>query len=531
MSFRHAPAGLMCVAAVAIAACLSSCGSDQEKKQGQAATGNSRNSSNGNGDSLKQPPPKPIFAGWENPAVVICLTGETHGYLEPCGCSENQSGGISRRADLFRQIDERGWQRTALDLGGTLRRNHLQSQIKFESLLDALGLMSYGALGMGIEELQLDPGFLLAMGTPDKIPLIGSNTVLFGGGLETPQPHKMITVGDIKIGVVSIVGNSYKEQVVRQPIDENSPPDVDLGEPSTIIEAQLSALDEENGGESPNLMVLLSHAELEESRKLAANFPRFDLVVSAGGVEDPSGVPEQIGEGKTMLVTVGQKGKHTGVVGYFPDTDRRLRFELIELDKHRFQDTPAMREVMRSYQSRLEDERIADQMRRTIHPTEARFVGAETCGKCHTKAYGKWSTTGHASAYKVLETGRKGEEADWISRVYDPECLCCHVTGWNPEQLIPYESGFVNMETTPHLAGQQCENCHGPGSIHTELEQARVAGTVKPQDEELIAWRKSLHLNQEIAEKQICNRCHDLDNSPHFEFAEYWKKIAHPGRD
>ena len=31
-----------------------------------------------------------IVDGWPEPQVALVLTGEQHGYLEPCGCSETQ---------------------------------------------------------------------------------------------------------------------------------------------------------------------------------------------------------------------------------------------------------------------------------------------------------------------------------------------------------------------------------------------------------------------------------------------------------
>ncbi|MEZ6047889.1 MAG: hypothetical protein R3C11_20405 [Planctomycetaceae bacterium] len=54
-------------------------------------------------------PPQPILEGWEKPAVAFVLSGEQNGYLEPCGCSETQSGGMARRADLFAQIKAKEW--------------------------------------------------------------------------------------------------------------------------------------------------------------------------------------------------------------------------------------------------------------------------------------------------------------------------------------------------------------------------------------------------------------------------------------
>ena len=71
------------------------------------------------------------------------------------------------------------------------------------------------------------------------------------------------------------------------------------------------------------------------------------------------------------------------------------------------------------------------------------------------------------------------------------------------------------------LQGQQCENCHGPGSKHIELVEA----------DKLDEAMQQTHVSLETARNQLCFRCHDLDNSPHFEFDKYWEQIKHPWRD
>src|SRR5260221_4488988 len=71
----------------------------------------------GRGSQPHAPLPKALFEGWEKPAAAIVFSGEQHGYIEPCGCSLDQLGGLSRRADLLRQIAERGWPATAFDVG------------------------------------------------------------------------------------------------------------------------------------------------------------------------------------------------------------------------------------------------------------------------------------------------------------------------------------------------------------------------------------------------------------------------------
>lgn len=475
------------------------------------------------------PTPDPLLDGWEKPALAIVLTGEQHGYLEPCGCSLTQSGGLARRADLFRQIEERGWPVTAFDLGGTLKRSRIQSQYKFQTLLAALKDMHYQGLGMGPEELRLGPAQLLASHVqnpehPEKsLAFLGANVTFFGvPDLEgAPERLKIVEIGGVKVGVTSVLGTSFKNDIVPQGAES----DITIESPEKVLPQVIEELDQAQ----PDVRILLSHASLSESQHLAAKFPGFDIVLSAGGAEDPSGEPQKIGE--TLLWTVGRKGKYAGVVGFYPDADERFRFELVNLDMHRFHESPRMHEHMQTYQDLLKEVQLAAEELPISHPTGATFVGAEKCGECHTKAYGVWKTTRHAHAFESLKIGRKGQEENWISRIYDPECLACHVTGWHSQDVLRYESGYISEEETPHLLGQQCENCHGPGSRHVELEWQWRENRGQVDRERLLGERKAMHLTKEIAKKQVCYRCHDLDNSPNFEFETYWEKVKHPFRD
>ena len=50
---------------------------------------------------LAQPETGPLFRGWGKPAVALVFTGQQYGYLQPCGCSSPQLGGLTRRLDII----------------------------------------------------------------------------------------------------------------------------------------------------------------------------------------------------------------------------------------------------------------------------------------------------------------------------------------------------------------------------------------------------------------------------------------------
>ncbi|QDU11637.1 multiheme c-type cytochrome [Gimesia aquarii] len=472
----------------------------------------------GHHKSASKSSPRPLFKDWPAPKLAIILTGERRGYLEPCGCTQNQTGGVSLLANLVKKIEDQKWPVTAFDLGGLVKRNRRQSQIKYETILASMKDMKYAGIGLGPEELRFGADIFLQLhnpepASPNTTPTFLAANILI---LETPdlgKSHfKIIEVGGVKIAVTSIIGKSRMEKV----------PDIVWQEPVKVLPEVIKKMQ----AAKPDLMVLLSQSDKEESKSIAEKLPVFDILLTAGGVEDPIGKPTFIG--KTMMVDVGHKGKNAGVVGYYPesaakdDPSKRFRFTVIELDKQRFQDTPRMAEHMQFYQDRLKQEDLAAKELPIDHPRGATYVGAETCGECHTKAYEKWLTTAHAHAYESLITGREDQKGqNVISRIYDPECLSCHVTGWHPQDVIRYKSGFVNKKESPHLLGQQCENCHGPGSGHIELVDM----------DKLEEAKKVMRVTLDEAKKKTCYQCHDLDNSPNFEFDSYWEKVKHPWRD
>ena len=86
-----------------------------------ADPGESHTSSYGPPDAPKGAhPDKPLFADWpkdQKPDAVIVFSGQTFGYLQPCGCSRPQTGGLERRFMLVESLKEKGWPVVGVGLG------------------------------------------------------------------------------------------------------------------------------------------------------------------------------------------------------------------------------------------------------------------------------------------------------------------------------------------------------------------------------------------------------------------------------
>jgi hypothetical protein len=454
-------------------------------------------------------PEEELFHDWPKPDALIVLSGEQDGYIEPCGCAgkENQKGGLSRRHTFFNQLRKRDWELVPLDMGGLVRRFGRQTEIKFHTAVDGLRKLNYQAVGYGPGDLKMPSGELIS----DANELfVSANVGLLGLDAGLVASSRVIEAGGHKIGVTAILGEEYQKEVNNTEL-EFAP-----------AAQALAKVVPELKKEGCDFLVLLSHATKEESLALAKQFPEFDVVLTAGGASEPPIEPAVIEDSGALLVEVGHKGMYVAALGLYDDPEMPVRFQLVPLDA-RFADSPEMTDLMAAYQGQLADLGLKGlDIRAASHPSGHRFVGSQRCGDCHTQAHEVWSNTTHAHALDTLVNLNP-------PRHNDPECLSCHVTGWEPQRFIPFTSGYLDIRSTPLLQHNGCENCHGPGSAHVAAED----GSAKASAEQRDALRKEMRLSLDQADKK-CMECHDLDNSPEYVekgFEHFWPQVEHYGKD
>ena len=243
-------------------------------------------------------------------------------------------------------------------------------------------------------------------------------------------------------------------------------------------------------------------------------------MVTSGGIDEP---PRELPTlpGGAWLVELGHKGMYAVAIGFFADAAVPVRSQRVPLDA-RWGEADDMISLLATYQQKLETMGLAGLGLAPVrHPSGRRFAGSAACAECHEEAHEVWANSAHAHALTTLEDARPRRDGD-------PECLSCHVVGWAPQRFEPFEGGFAGMEKTPHLAHQGCENCHGPAAAHTAVERGDVRATEAERDR----LRAEITLSLDTPEGKLkavnnCLECHDLDNSPQFDFDEYWPAVEH----
>jgi hypothetical protein len=454
-----------------------------------------------------------VFSGWEQPRAVMVITGELDGYIEPCGCTgkENQKGGLSRRRNFLRAVQEAGWPMVSVDLGGQVKRFGRQTEAKFQSIVDGLRAMDYGAIGFGPGDLRLPVEELVAAVAAigdQPTPFVGGNVGLLGIDAGITPRFRVLEAGGLKIGVTAILGDTAATQFKN--------PDIEVVPAARALDDVAARLVEARCDHR----VLLSWATPEETAALAAAHPEFDIVVTAGGADEPPLEPKTL-PGGGILVELGHKGMFAVVIGFGADPKTPLKTQRVPLDA-RWGEAPDMIDLLATYQGKLETLGLKGLGLVPLrHPSGRRFAGSAACADCHTHAYEVWLDSPHAKALTTLEEARPRRDGD-------PECLSCHVVGWAPQRFEPFEGGFAGMAATPHLAHQGCENCHGPAAAHTAVERGDVKASIAERDrlrQELVLSLATPDGKQKAVNN--CLECHDLDNSPQFDFDEYWPAVEH----
>jgi hypothetical protein len=131
---------------------------------------------------------------------------------------------------------------------------------------------------------------------------------------------------------------------------------------------------------------------------------------------------------------------------------------------------PVVNPLREALGSKLYDEAMAS--------GKYRYLGPRSCRVCHRDFYNGRKDDLHFHTFKKIVDAGYADE---------PKCLGCHTTGYG----VP--GGYTDAKRTAHLAGIECEGCHGPGNIHMQRNDGGgfLAGVDHP--ERIEAMCKACH--------------------------------------
>jgi hypothetical protein len=456
--------------------------------------------------------------------VTILYTADLAGWLEPCGCSANQRGGLARAAAAVARVRAENPD-TILLAGGDLlfggpidperRTQELASARTMARALQAMGL---AASWPGERDLAAGKAFRDSLGLPfTRSKRVGP--VGFGGLGEVPRApvrvavvHEggsraaMARVEEARREGVDLVLAAHREGILE---DDASRAVLDGPVPVVQVQGRGQALARIDlyleGDRSKGFVVLPGPTQRAEELDLLAErraeYGKRRAAAQAAG----NGALAAALDGKLEELAARERELRAAPPPSPPRDRPSMVISFIPLDDAVPEDAGVRRMLTRHYGEIAKANLAAARTAGKPCPDPARDVasfigvdqappgGTRDCRGCHAAAFASWERTRHASAYATLERG---------GRQYDLDCVSCHVTGWKRP------GGPCDLLTTPGRQGVQCEACHGPASLHA----------VDPPG----------HIVRDPP-TSTCTGCHTPEHSTGFEPSSFRSRIVGPG--
>ncbi len=409
----------------------------------------------------------------EAPGLTILVSGDTAGWIVPCGCASGQSGGLLRRGTFVTQEKIRH-ATVVVDAGGAPAGTALYDRLKFATILNGEMKMGIQAHNIGGPELALGLAELTRLHTEIQIPFVSANLRDLDGNLVF-EACRIVTSNGRRMAFIGVLSQRYADSKCR------------IDEPRDAI---LAALEQHKG--RFDWAIVLAYLPEAELRELAAALPEVHAVV--GGPTGQSIAPVTVGP--VLLASATNKGKFLVKLSV-PEPNAKTPFsgESVELTES-FSDDASQADILTEFRRELDlrdlsaaESGLAGTFAKNL-PPDYQLAGSATCRECHRQDDDHWKQSSHSKAWETL-IHRDAQ--------MDSYCQQCHTTGFG----LP--GGFQSSRTTRDRISVGCESCHGPSRAHVERPAVKTPFVAHDQ----------------------CIRCHDHENSPQFDPKSYWLKVKH----
>ena len=403
---------------------------------------------------------KPFFIAWNY---------DTSGYIETCGCSPGQLGGIAKRATLLAGLRER-LPTLAIEGAHLLATSEEFQLFKGKVIIRALNGMDYDAMMVGLQEAQLGQTGLEELCEVAEFPCFTANLEI------DDQPwavsSALVEIVDAKVG---ITGVSQPEAVIGE-----LPPGVAFTDPAEALDEVLATL------AGVDLAIVCLEGEAAWISRMESEFSgRADLFLTGDRVATASlefsaepPVLNNCRSGQYLgKVTANPKGAGYAFSGQnLPVSDSIADDRSVSLILDEF-----FRPELTNYRQ------VA------LASVKIDYIDPEECSQCHFEAFEIYRSSDHAHALASLR---------YDKQFNNPDCIHCHLV--------------INANDT--IKPINCQVCHT--SITREHIENALAGVEELHEKDSPAYTY-----------EWCVRCHDELNSLPFKdsWPEYVERIYHGG--
>jgi hypothetical protein len=351
--------------------------------------------------------------------LTIIYTTDTNGFLQTCGCSGGQVGGLAKRATLIRELQAGAGTVLLLD-GGDLAGDLDRA----EAVMDCLRLMRYEAVGVSGLDTKLGPDFFRSA-FRRGLPLIACP--MPEGNPDGVLTSRVVRRSDRAVAIVAL-GKVSVEQIVP------------------ALRDVLTSL----RGKAELCVVFSPLTFAEERRVVQAEgvAGRIDLLV---GLRDGPSREAQEVDGVTFVPAA--RYAEVGVVRVEPSGGSGRRFT------HHFEVVTAgitpdqvVQDAVNAYYLRQARQLLESSLTPEADWQDTSYESANRCVDCHPKEVRLWKESGHGKAAWTLK------QKDRLVA----DCLRCHSEMFR-------RTGKFHPTIPAAWHGVECASCHGDAVLHAAL--------------------------------------------------------------